>query len=81
MATVAPAIHQPAPLRMPRAHTLRTLLVRTGRPGDLAATALLAKEAFTIEMLAVAAPTAAALRLVGSVPDARAGSTPAGSAT
>jgi hypothetical protein len=41
-----------------------------------------AKEAFTVEILAVVVLTAAAvLCLVGSVPDARAGSTPAGTAT
>ncbi len=62
---------------MPRVHTDPTLLVR-----DLAGTDPFGQEAFTIEMLAVAVPTvAAAPRLVGSVPDARAGSPPAGSAT
>jgi len=41
-----------------------------------------AQEAFTVEILAAVVLTAAAvLCLVGSVPDARAGSTPAGSAT
>ena len=41
-----------------------------------------AKEAFTVEVASAAALTiAAALCLVGSVPDARPGSTPAGTAT
>jgi hypothetical protein len=40
-----------------------------------------AKEAFIVEVLAVVVLTAAALCLLGSVPDARAGSTPAGTAT
>ena len=41
-----------------------------------------AKEAFTVEVLAAAVLiAAAALCLVGSVPDARPGSTPAGTAT
>jgi hypothetical protein len=40
-----------------------------------------AKQAFTIEILAVVVLIAAALCLVGSVPRARAGTTPAGTAT
>ncbi len=68
---------------MPRVHMDLTVLVQNrGHPENLAATDLLAKEAFTIEMLAVAVPTVAATpHLAGSVPNARAGSTPADSAT
>ena len=67
---------------------------RSGRPRDGEATgafvlgalplvwSAFAKEAFTVQVVAAAVLTlAAVLCLVGSVPDARPGSTPAGTAT
>ena len=49
--------------------------------GALALLWSFAKKAITVEVVAAVLTLAAVLRLVGSVPDARPGSTPAGTAT